>query len=361
MPVDIRSASLTVLTVFAIVFALYALREAFIPIVLAILISYALDPLVSGLHRAYVPRVIGAALVLVTIVGGIGVIAYVVQDDAVQIVNELPEAARRLRRSLLESRRRGEGALEKMQKAATEIERAAEAATPSPPTPGVVKVQIQETPFRARDYLLWGSRGAVAAVAEVAIVLFLVYFLLVSGDLYKRKLVKIAGPELEAKRVTLRILDEITNQIERFLLVQVLAAAVVGLITWLALWKVGLNNAAIWGILAGVFNSIPYFGPVVVSGGLTIVAYMQFGSIPMALTVAIIALLITSLEGWLLMPTLVGRAARMNHAAVFIGLLFWGVLWGVWGLLLATPMLMVTKAICDRVENLQPIAELLGE
>lgn len=362
MPVDVRTASLAILTVVAIIFALRSLQEAFIPIVLAILISYALDPLVTWLHRLYVPRVIGAAIVLGVVVAGVGTAAYALQDEAVQIVNELPQAARRLRRTLQQSR----GAFEKVQKAATEIERtaatAAEATAPAAAPPkGVMRVQIEQPQFRASDYLWWGSRGAVAASAQIVMILFLVYFLLISGDLYKRKLVRIAGPSPEAKQVTVQILDEVNGQIERFLLVQIFAAVVVWLTTWLALRLVGVAQAPVWGILAGIFNTIPYFGPVVVSAGLTIVAYMQFGTIGMALVVAAIALAITSLEGWLLTPALVGRAARMNQAAVLIGLIVGGVMWGVWGVLLAAPIMMVVKAICDRVENLQPIGELLGE
>jgi predicted PurR-regulated permease PerM len=360
MPVDVRNVSLTVLAILGIIFALHALREAFIPIVLAILISYALGPVVTGLRRLYVPRIIGAALVLGALVAGVGTAAYALQYEAVQIVNELPRAARRLRETLQYSRR--QGAFETVQRAATEIDKTAAEATPPPPPPkGVMRVQIEQPAFRASDYLWWGSRGAAAASAQIVLILFLAYFLLVSGDLFKRKLVRIAGPSQEARRITVEILDDVNAQIERFLLVQIFAAVVVWLTTWIALWWLGLAQAAVWGILAGIFNTIPYFGPVVVSAGLAIVAYMQFGTIGMALTVTAIAMIITSLEGWLLTPALVGRAARMNQAAVLVGLIFGGVLWGVWGVLLAAPMMMVVKAVCDRVENLQPIAELLGE
>jgi len=91
------------------------------------------------------------------------------------------------------------------------------------------------------------------------------------------------------------------------------------------------------------------------------VAFMQFGTLPMTLAVAGAALLITTLEGFLLTPTLLGRAAEMNKVAVFAGLLFWSWVWGVPGMLLAVPMMMILKAICDRVEDLQPVGRLLGE
>jgi predicted PurR-regulated permease PerM len=98
-----------------------------------------------------------------------------------------------------------------------------------------------------------------------------------------------------------------------------------------------------------------------VSGGLAIVGFMQFGNIWMAALVAAIATVITTLEGWLLTPALMGRAASMSPAAIFVGLIFWSWMWGVWGLILAVPMMMVLKAVCDRIEDLQWIGELLGE
>jgi predicted PurR-regulated permease PerM len=172
--------------------------------------------------------------------------------------------------------------------------------------------------------------------------------------------VKIA-PTLSKKKITLQIVDEIGMQMERFLMVQILTSVIVAVATSLALWWVGLSQPVIWGLAAGILNSIPYFGPIIVSGGLTIVAYLQFGTFEMALYVAAIALVITTLEGWLLTPTLMGRAASINPAAIFVGILFWSWVWEIWGLILAVPMLMMMKAVCDRIEELQPIGELLGE
>jgi len=143
--------------------------------------------------------------------------------------------------------------------------------------------------------------------------------------------------------------------------VQVLTSAIVGVASWLVFRWLGLEQAAVWGLVAGLFNSIPYFGPVVVTGGIAVVALLQFGTISMALLLAGAALAITSLEGFLLTPWLTSRAARMNPVAIFVGLLFWTWLWGVWGTLLAVPMLMTLKAVCDRIEDLQPIGEMLGD
>lgn len=179
--------------------------------------------------------------------------------------------------------------------------------------------------------------------------------------LFKRKLVEVIGPTLAHKKITVQVLNQIALQIESYLRVQILTSVVVGVATWLALWWVGLANAGVWGLFAGLFNSIPYFGPLIVTGALSVIAYVQFGTIPMAVSVAGIALVITTLEGWILTPLLMSRVAQINTVAVFAGLLFWSWLWGVWGLLLAVPIMMAIKAVCDGVEDLQPSGTLLGD
>ncbi len=192
-------------------------------------------------------------------------------------------------------------------------------------------------------------------------ILFLTYFILLSDKLFRRKFVELAGPTLSKKKVTVEIIDEISSQIGRFLLVQIFTSIIVGVATWAVLAYIGLDQAALWGLLAGVFNSIPYYGPLIVSGGLSLVAFLQFGTISMMLLVAGVSLVITSLEGWLLTPLLMGKVASMNRVAVFVGLLFWSWAWGVWGMLLAVPMMMSIKVVCDHVEDLKPIGRFLGE
>jgi predicted PurR-regulated permease PerM len=287
--------------------------------------------------------------------------AYSLSRPAAEVFDSLPSQARALREAI-QSARGGDGTIKKVQQAANEIEKAAAAASVPPAVPsGVLRVQVQEPALRASDYVVWGSRGIVSFAGQLTIVFFLVFFLLASGDLYKRKLVKIAGKTFAEKRLTVQILHEIDEQIEKFLLVRIVTSVVVALATWLALWLFGLEQAIIWGIAAGVLNSIPYLGAVIVSVGLAVVAFLQFGSLWMAAYVSGVAMLITALEGFILTPALVGKAAQMNQVAVFVGLLFWGWLWGFWGAILAAPMLMVMKVTCDRIEGLNGLAEFLGE
>jgi predicted PurR-regulated permease PerM len=359
-PIDVRSAALTVLAVLATILVLQYAQAMIIPIVLGILISYALEPIVARLTKWRLPRPISAAVVLIAVTAAAGLLIYGLRSQASAIVEQLPVAARRLREMVENEKPTTAVAIQQVQKAATELEKAASAAAP-PPTSGVPRVQVEAAPFSVTDYLMWGSIGVAAAVGQLVLILFLAFFLLASGDLYRRKLVKIVGPSLSKKKVTVQILSEIDRQIEMFLLVQVFTSTVVAIATWLAFRALGVNQAAVWGILAGIFNSIPYFGPVLVTGATAVVAFLQFGTINMAVLVSGVSLAITSLEGFLLTPWLTSRAASMNAVAIFVGLLFWGWVWNVWGMLLAVPMLMVIKTVCDHVEDFKSVGELLGD
>ena len=359
MPVDVRSVALSILAIAAVIMMLRYMQEVFVPLVLGGLLFYALDPLVDWMERHKVPRALGASLVILALVGGLSSGAYALRFQVMAVVEQLPLAAQRFREAFRDQDGQA-GTLSKMQEAAKEIEKTADSVAGNDARRGVTKVQIEEPAFAARAYLWAGSLGAVSLAGQALMVLLLTFFLLLSDDLFKRKLVE-GIPTFARKKLTVQVLDQIADQIERFLLVQVFTSVVVGLATWAALWALGVQQPAVWGLMAGVFNSIPYFGPVIVTGGLTVVAFLQFGTFTMALAVAGIALTITSLEGWLLTPTLLSRAANMNQVSVFVGLIFWSWIWGVWGMLLAVPMLMVVKSVCDHVEDLQSVGQFLGE
>ena len=362
---DIRNAQLTVLAVLAVIIVVQYSQPVLIPIVIGVLISYVLGPMVDSLARRGLPRWIGAALVLTLVCGGLGFSGYKLAPQIMAIVEEVPNASRRLLDRVRATRRTSDaGTLEKVQRAATEIDRAAAAAAdpePAPAPSGVQRVQIVEPAFRTMDYLWAGGKNVLGFLGQFAIVLFLVFFLLVTGDLFKRKLVKIAGPTLTKKKVTVQIMDDINKQISGFLRVQVLTSAGVGTLTALVLWYFGMRQFIVWGILAGIFNSVPYLGPIAVTAGLGVVAFMQFDDLLRTSYICAATLTITSLEGWLVTPALMSRAAQMNPVAIFVGLLFWSWVWGIWGTILAVPMMMMIKSICDRIEDLQPFGELLGE
>jgi predicted PurR-regulated permease PerM len=361
-PIGVRSAALTVLGALATILILQSAQQVLIPVVLATLISYMLTPIVNWLERIRIPRIVGSFVAVAALVAGLAGALWSITDDALRIVDDLPRAARQMRDTLRQQRLGSdENTLKKFEAAATELEKtAAEAAPASRAQTGVQRVQIVEPAFRA-DYLWWGSMGLVGFAGELTMIMFLVYFLLSTGDLYKRKFVKIGGDTLTRKKVTVQILDEINTQIENYLVTTLWTSLLVAALTAIALSWLGLQEWLFWGIVAGVLNTIPYFGPVIVSSALFVVGYLQFNAVAPALYVSAAALAVTSLEGWLLTPVLMGRAARMNPVAIFVGLLFWSWVWGAWGVVLAVPMMMMLKAVCDRVEDLTPIAELIGD
>jgi predicted PurR-regulated permease PerM len=301
--------------------------ELFIPIVVAVLASYALEPIVRRLQAIGIPRVLGAGVLLAALVAGAAIMLYAIRADISDAAAAMPQAMRRLGEWM------GAGTV------AREAERS----------------------VRSAETIQLAAGWVAAATGQMTIVVFLTYFLLIAGQHFKHRFVELAGPRLERQRITITVLDDISEQIQRFLLVQVFTASVVAVATWIALKWLGLEQAAVWSILAGVFNSIPYFGPVIVSGGLFGVAFLQFGQPLIALEISMLALAITSVEGWVLLPLLLGRAERMHVVVVFIGVLVWTWIWGPWGTVLAVPMMAAIKSVSDHVEPLRPVSRLLAE
>ncbi|AMO25234.1 permease [Ramlibacter tataouinensis] len=362
VPVQVRSATLIVLAVLLVAATLKWASAFFIPLMLGLLLSYALSPIVDALQRLRVPRALSAGVLILGLLAGAGASIYSFADDANALIDSLPEAAERVRDAV--RKRTANGApLDTVQKAAQRLEQAAAAAGPGAPPPprGVQRVVIEKPHFDLREHLWSGTLGLASLIGQTLVVIFLTFFLLLSGDTFRRKLVKIAGPELSTKKITVQALDEITGQIQRYLLVQVATSILVGVATGLSFWALGLKHAGVWGLGAGLLNLIPYIGSAVITGAAALVAFLQFGEFDMAFYVAAASLAIHIVVGNLLVPWLTGRASRMNPVAVFIGVLAWGWLWGVWGLLLGIPILMVVKAVCDRVDQLKPVGELLGD
>ncbi|MBC7445864.1 MAG: AI-2E family transporter [Polaromonas sp.] len=361
MPVDVRNASLVVLAILGSLFVLQWARAVFIPVMLSVLLSYAFSPLVNWFEVKRLPRWLTSAVLLLGILGALGSGAYLLRLEASRLITALPAAAQKLGQALKSTSGKSDNALETVQKAAAQIEQATrDSAVASGAARGATRVVIEPARFNIKDYLWTGSIGLFALMGQVAVVVFLTYFLMLSGDAFRRKLVKLAGPSLSKKKITLQALHEITGQIQRYLQVQLLTSLLVGVLTGLAVLFLGLENAAAWGVVAGVLNLVPYIGSLITAAASALVAFLQFGSINMALAVGGASLLIHTVVGNLLTPWLTSQASRLSPVAVFTGLLAWGWLWGVWGLLLGIPILMMVKSVCDRVEDLKPIGEFLG-
>jgi predicted PurR-regulated permease PerM len=356
-----RSLALVVLAALAVLAMLRWASGFFIPLMLGFVFFYALSPVVDAMARARIPRALGAGVLVTAIVAGMGAAVYSLTDDANELINTLPEAAERLGEAMRKRSATQSTPLETVQKAASELERAAAPAAPAVAAePDVQRVVVEKSRFDISEHLWTGTLGLATLIGQIVLVIFLTYFLLVSGDTFRRKLVRIAGPGLTEKKLTVQALDEINVQIQRYLLVQLLASVLVGVTTAAAFAFLGMKHAAVWGVAAGILNLVPYVGSILVTGAAALVAFLQFGELEPALAVTLVSLVINTLEGYLLVPWLTSKANSMNAVAVFIGVLAWGWLWGVWGLLLGIPIMMVVKAVCDRVEELKPVGELLG-
>jgi predicted PurR-regulated permease PerM len=220
---------------------------------------------------------------------------------------------------------------------------------------------MKGTQTQVGNFLWVGSMGALGFMGEAIMVLFLVFFLLLSGDNFKRKLVRITGPSLSNKKITVHILDDINHSIQKYMFMLLMTNVLVGLLAWIAFRWIGLENAGAWAVAAGLFHIIPYLGPGLTAAAAGMAAFMQFDSFSMALLVCGTSLAIATVVGTFVVTWMTGKIAKMNAAAVFISLLFWGWLWGVWGMLLSIPIIVIVKVVSERVEQLEPLAELLGE
>jgi predicted PurR-regulated permease PerM len=349
-----------IIVVFGVVAALWFGRIVLIPLVLSALLSFALEPFVARLESWRVPRPLGVPFVLGAVlclcVGGV----YGLRGEAAAFIERLPQGAHVVATTIQRATRGRPNTVSKVQQAAQELEKAASAATAGSARrqDGVTAVRIEEPAFRWSDWLWQGWQGAVELMAQSIVVFCLVYYLLIVGDLYKRKLVRMV-PTLSERKVAVGILDEINRQIERFLVARAAISAIVGVAVWLSFRLVGVQDAGVWGVLSAVLYAIPFLGPTIVVIGSAIAAFVQFGTPEPTAVVAAISLAIGIIEGNVLTPWLMSRAGDMNAGAVFVSLMFWGWLWGIWGLLLAVPITASLKATWERIPEWEPWAELL--
>jgi predicted PurR-regulated permease PerM len=387
-PMRARAGSAIALWILAVIAVLMFLRAAsqlLIPVVLAILISYVLEPVVAWLAAHRIHRIAGTTVLLLTLLGFGAWAAYGLKDEVSRVIEALPEAAHRARELVSGT---AEGPLARVREAAAELQNTADApaggasprpqgtaggrgderahaplrepSDPSPSSSGGQPTGSGPGALGASDLIQRGIGSVMALAGHLTIIFFLVLFLLLSGHRFRARVVEIAGPDAEQRERVASIIDDINTQIQRFLLVRLFTSTIVGLLTWIVLAWMNVESASVWGILAGVFNSIPYFGPIVVSGGLLVIGLVQGGGVTQAVQMSGAALLITSLEGWLLTPPLMGKAERMSVLVVLLGLLLWTWIWGAWGTILAVPMLVIVKAVADHTPALKPLGRLMA-
>jgi predicted PurR-regulated permease PerM len=361
--VEARGLALGVLAALVSIYALWWGRAFAIPLLLGIVISYTLYPLVAWLEAIRIPRVFGTVIVMATVISALTFGVYSLRGQMQTIIAQLPEAATKLSAGLEGMRISQVGNMQKMQNAATQVEKAATQAAggPAAPRQAVTHVIVDQPTFKLSSFLWKSSMDSLGALGQVAMVVFLVFFLLLGGDRFKRNLVRLTGPSLSRKKITVQILNDINHSIQKYLFMMLTTNLFVGLLTWAVFRWLGLENAGAWAAAAGLLHIVPYLGPAVAAIATAMAAFIQFDSLGMAVLVGGASLVIATVVGTFVTTWMTGRIANMNSAAVFVSLMFWGWLWGVWGMLLSIPIIVIIKVVSQHVEQLHPVAELLGD
>jgi len=367
--------ALVVLAVIATIVALKWAAPLLIPLTAGMLIAYALRPLVEGLEKIRIPRAASAMLVMAAVTALIVGAGALVKEDAIAVLAELPQAARKLRLAAQENARAPNSPVGHVREAAAELNRAAAEAVgspsaPPPTAPAATRGAAAAPPPAAAapaapsaESTSWASQQSskfVDTLSELGVAALFALFTLASGDTFRLKAVRLAGPRLASRRITIEILDEIDNQVQRYLLVMLITNVVIAFAIWGALAVFGLERAAMWGATAGVLHIIPYVGSLLTTIVIAIAAFLQFGTLASAAGAAVIVFAVSAAIGMGFMSWLHGRATQLNAVAVFVSLVFFGWLWGGWGLLLGAPLASILKTIADRVPALHGVGELLG-
>lgn len=366
-PVPSAPPSTWALRIIAILALLYCLRWAadfLIPLLFGILLSYTLSPIVGWMERIGVPRIAGAALVTLALIGSAAMLTNTLYREARVVVDELPLATWKIRNALARLDSGEAGMYEKLHAAAESLKQALPAAQSGNGTESTASGNATAPPpkpaFDLTEWVLAGSMTAAAFAGQLTVVLFIVFFALASGNIFKRKLVKLTGPSLSQKKITVQILDNINASIQKYMFMLLVTNIALGLATWGAFYAVGLDNPGAWAIAAAMLHIIPYFGTLLVALGSGAAAFLQFESFTMMAALMGINLVIASIVGTLMTTWMTGRIAKMNPMAVFVALLFGSWLWGIWGMLLCVPIIVVVKVVAEHVEDMQPLAELLA-
>lgn len=346
-PLDIRSVSLTGIFILLLLYTLYFARSFLLPIVLALLLTFLLAPIVRALGRLRIPNGLAAALVILAMLSAVVYGAQQLSGPAASWIDRAPQGLRKAERRILELQR----PMQEVQQAAEEVEEQVE------------RISGREN---AREVQVQGRSlsGAIlsqtqAFLAGAVVMLILLYFLLASGDLFLRKLVRVL-PRLSDKKAAIEIARATESHISTYLVTVTLINLGLGVVVGLAMALIGMPNPILWGVTAGVLNFIPYLGPIVMLVVLALVSVITFDELDRALLAPFLYFAINGVEGYFVTPALLGRRLMLNPVVIFLGLIFWGWMWGIAGALLAVPLLATFKIFCDHIEPLAPIGEFLG-
>ncbi len=347
-PLGIRSISLTGLFVLACFYTLYFARAFFLPVTIAIVFMFLLAPLVRLLRQFRIPPGIGAALVIVAVVTLVGSLVFGLSGPLTEWLEKAPETGEKLQSKIQPLRKY----LDKVANTGELLDKFTKTTSASRKAP-------QEVEVKKTSLLDTLFSGTSKAVFSLLVVIVLLYFLLASGDLFLTKLVHVL-PTFSDKKKAVQIAREIETNISKYLFTISFINAGIGVLSGLLFWAFGLPNPALWGAFAGLINFIPTVGALTTAVLMTLISVATFPSIAHAALVPVAFLALTMTVGTFVSPLVMGRRLTLNPVAIFLGLSFWGWLWGIPGALLAVPILAMFKIFCDHIEPLAPIGEFLG-
>jgi predicted PurR-regulated permease PerM len=358
-PLDTRAVAVVTVALIAAPFLLYAGAAFFIPLFVSLFMSFALTPVVDWMEGFRVPRAFGAALAMALVIAGVGAGIQQALSGATEVLEELPHAVQQLRVAVTTWQRDGQGPLKQVRRTADELQKLAGATT----TPGASSTPSAPPPPapapEAKSLVAAGTAGMAIFAGQLISVLFLTYFLLAAGDVFRRRLMQAMGPSLAPRKKALQILNQIHQVSHRYFALVLAINIAVGVVTSAGLYLLDVRYPAFWGIALAILHTIPYVGAAAVAAAVGLVAYLQFGAVAFAIAAAAVPLTAATLIGVWLQTALMGRSARMNAAVVFVALLYFGMVWGGWGLLLAFPIMATVKIVFGAVERLKPFAILM--
>jgi predicted PurR-regulated permease PerM len=351
-PVDLvkltvgQDIALKGLFVLAILYTLHAASEILLPVMLALLLTLIFSPAVRALKRMRLPEPVGAALVVATLVAGIGYGVNLLIDPATEWIARAPRTLKQV-----------EWKLRGIKKSVQDLNEAAQKVEEMTSVEGKKDARAEGSPQpRLVSRIFTGTQSILVSTASTIVLL---YFLLGSGDMFLRKLVRVT-PKLTNKKRAVEIARTIQYDMARYLLIITCINAGLGLVTGIAMYLLGMPNPLLWGAMVAVLNYVPYIGAATSMIVLSIVSLLSFDGAAQILSAPAVFLVLTGLEGQFLTPILTSRSLTLNPVVIFLSMLFWAWLWGVIGALMAVPILMAFKILCDHVDALAPVGEFLS-
>lgn len=320
-------------------------RALVLPIVVAVLLTLTLRAPVRWLARNRIPARLGAALVVLGVIGMVGGATALIASPAMEWIASAPRTIQTVETKV----RRIMKPIHALEQSADRMQQAAGPSGAKPPT----MVQVATPGLIERL-----TSGSLAAIPAMLSVVFLTYFLLANDALGRRKLAGLLPGPVELDRRE-RLLDQIEVAASRFLVTVSVVNLGVGVATTLTLWLIGVPNAVLWGSIAAVLNFVPYLGPMVTITLIAIAATASVDSLAHALVAPAVFLAIHLTESNVVTPLALGRHLPLNTVAIFLGLLFFGWLWGIPGAVLAVPLTVCVRLVCDYVPALGHVGELL--